>query len=43
MWLLLLAGMSEAFLRHHMKWSPNLHLRKARAPVSSEPPASEIN
>lgn len=32
MWLLLLAGMSEAFLHHHMKWSRNLHLRKAKAP-----------
>lgn len=32
MWLLLLAGMSEAFLLYHMKWSRNLHLRKAKAP-----------
>lgn len=33
MWLLLLAGMSEAFLPRHMKCSRNLHLRKAKAPA----------
>lgn len=32
MWLLLLAGTMQAFLHHHMKWSRNLHLRKARSP-----------
>jgi hypothetical protein len=39
MWLLLLAGMCEAFLHHHMKWIPNLQLRKgkARAPPSHRP------